>query len=145
VRFWSPRLSADLRTLDVTLERAVLLDWLAVREWSLDRVSLCSSAGRQHAKPGSAGHVLAVACSGGASWQRRSAERQALTPGVDASDYVESLWDQVVEQAQIPVPEWHLELLRERLEAFRSSPSTGRPWKEVREELRRKYLLPSDG
>jgi putative addiction module component (TIGR02574 family) len=60
-------------------------------------------------------------------------------------DYVESLWDQVVERAQIPVPEWHLELLRERLEAFRSSPSTGRPWKEVREELRRKYQLPSDG
>lgn len=54
-------------------------------------------------------------------------------------DYVESLWDQVVEHSSIPIPEWHRELLQERLEAFRDDPAAGRTWDEVRAELQRKY------
>jgi putative addiction module component (TIGR02574 family) len=57
-------------------------------------------------------------------------------------EYVESLWDQIVNDADIPIPEWHRELIRERLEAFRADSSAGRPWSEMRVELRRKYELP---
>jgi putative addiction module component (TIGR02574 family) len=66
-------------------------------------------------------------------------------PGFDALsteekiEYIESLWDQTVEHSAIPVPDWHRELIRERLEAFRADPSAGRPWSEIRLELQRKY------
>ncbi len=42
-------------------------------------------------------------------------------------EYVESLWDQIVERGDIPIPDWHRELLRERLEAYRADPTAGRP------------------
>jgi putative addiction module component (TIGR02574 family) len=54
-------------------------------------------------------------------------------------EYVESLWDSILEHSDIPVPEWHLELIRERLAAYKADPSAGRPWDEVRAELQRKY------
>ncbi|MEZ4223527.1 MAG: addiction module protein [Polyangiaceae bacterium] len=54
-------------------------------------------------------------------------------------DYVESLWDQIVERADLPIPDWHRELLRERLDAYRADPTAGRPWGEVRAELQQKY------
>jgi putative addiction module component (TIGR02574 family) len=54
-------------------------------------------------------------------------------------EYVESLWDQIVERGDIPIPDWHRELLRERLEAYRADPTAGRPWAEVRAELKQKY------
>ncbi len=66
-------------------------------------------------------------------------------PGFDALsvdekiEYVESLWDQIVERADVPIPDWHRELLRERLEAYRADPTAGRPWGEVRAELEQKY------
>ena len=66
-------------------------------------------------------------------------------PGFDALsvdekiEYVESLWEQIVERADIPIPEWHRELLRERLEAYRVDPTAGRSWSEVRAELQQKY------
>jgi putative addiction module component (TIGR02574 family) len=59
-------------------------------------------------------------------------------------EYVESLWDRIVERGEIPVPEWHRELISERLEAFRADPSAGRPWSELRDELQRKYGFPPD-
>jgi putative addiction module component (TIGR02574 family) len=69
-------------------------------------------------------------------------------PGFDALsvdekiDYVEALWESIVERSSIPIPDWHRELVAERLEAYRAEPSAGRPWAEVRAELQRKYLAP---
>ncbi len=66
-------------------------------------------------------------------------------PGFDALsvdekiEYVESLWDQIVERADVPIPDWHRELLRERLEAYRADPTAGRAWGELRAELQQKY------
>jgi putative addiction module component (TIGR02574 family) len=66
-------------------------------------------------------------------------------PGFDALsveekiEYVESLWDRIVAQTEPPVPDWHRELLQERLDAYRSDPTEGRPWTEVRAELQRKF------
>jgi putative addiction module component (TIGR02574 family) len=57
-------------------------------------------------------------------------------------DYLESLWDHVVDQANLPIPDWQRELLEERLEAYRANPTAGRPWSEVRGELERKFSAP---
>jgi putative addiction module component (TIGR02574 family) len=71
-------------------------------------------------------------------------------PGFDALSvdeqiaYVESLWDLIVDHSEIPVPEWHRELIRERLDAYRADPGSARPWSEVRAELQRKYGFSSD-
>jgi len=47
-------------------------------------------------------------------------------------DYVQSLWDRIaVDESQIPVSDWHRELLNERLADYRANPNEGRPWEEV--------------
>jgi len=49
-------------------------------------------------------------------------------------DYVQTLWDRVAAKPEtVPVPEWHLKLIQERLR--RNQAGTGRPWAEVRDEL----------
>jgi putative addiction module component (TIGR02574 family) len=54
-------------------------------------------------------------------------------------DYVQSLWDRIAAQPrEVPVPDWHRELLEERLEAYRANPNEGRSWEEVRNELQDK-------
>lgn len=65
-------------------------------------------------------------------------------PGFDALsveeqvDYVLSLWDRIAaDPARVPVPDWHREVLGERLEAYRSDPEGGQDWGEVRERVRR--------
>ncbi len=57
-------------------------------------------------------------------------------------DYVESLWEQIVAKSDIPIPEWQRELLQERLEGYRTDPTAGRPWSEIRAELQRRYPAP---
>jgi len=43
-------------------------------------------------------------------------------------DYVQSLWDQLAAKPdEIPVPDWHRQILDERLAADRSNPQEGRP------------------
>lgn len=54
-------------------------------------------------------------------------------------DFVQSLWDRIAASAeQVPVPEWHQEILRERLAAYTANPSAGRSWTEVRSDIERK-------
>lgn len=49
-------------------------------------------------------------------------------------DYLQSLWDRIAAKPDsVPVPDWHLDLIEERL---RMSRGTGRSWNEVRDELR---------
>lgn len=51
--------------------------------------------------------------------------------------YVQSLWDRVAANpAAVPVPDWHREIIEQRLAAGDEQPS--RPWDEIREELRSK-------
>jgi len=51
-------------------------------------------------------------------------------------DFVQDLWDQIAQDAEdVPVPESHKQILRERLEEYRSNPQPGRPWGEVRDEI----------
>ncbi len=54
-------------------------------------------------------------------------------------DYVQSLWDRIAAKPEsIPVPDWHLEVIDERLDDSRAKHGGGRSWDELREELRRK-------
>ncbi len=52
-------------------------------------------------------------------------------------DYVQALWDAIVDKQQVPVPDWHRDIVRERL--ARPAPGPSRTWQDVRAELQRKY------
>ncbi len=54
-------------------------------------------------------------------------------------DYVQSLWERIAASPeQVPVPEWHLRILRERMEAYKANPSAGRSWEEARTDIEKK-------
>ena len=54
-------------------------------------------------------------------------------------DYVQSLWDRIAASPeQVPMPEWHQRIIRERLEAYTANPAAGRPWSEVRTDIEKK-------
>lgn len=54
-------------------------------------------------------------------------------------DFVQSLWDRIASTPeQVPVPEWHRQILLERLEAYRANPTAGRLWEDVRTDIDRK-------
>jgi putative addiction module component (TIGR02574 family) len=38
----------------------------------------------------------------------------------------------------LPVPDWHREVIEQRLQRIQDDPRPGTPWSEVRDELRRK-------
>ena len=60
-------------------------------------------------------------------------------PVEDKIDYVLSLWDRIAARPdQIPVPEWHRQVLDERLAAHEANPAAARPWQDVRDEIRSK-------
>jgi len=55
-------------------------------------------------------------------------------------EYVGSLWDAIAESPEaVPVPEWHREIIQERLAEHRANPDAVKSWGEVRQELERKY------
>jgi putative addiction module component (TIGR02574 family) len=50
---------------------------------------------------------------------------------------VEDLWDSIAEEdAQLPVPEWKREELRQRKQRFAQHPSSGRTWEQVKQRAR---------
>lgn len=57
-------------------------------------------------------------------------------PVVDQIDYVQFLWDRIVANPEkVPVPDWHLQILEERI-AEGIKGGEGRKWQEVRDELK---------
>lgn len=41
-------------------------------------------------------------------------------------DYVESLWDRILDHPEgVPVPAWHLQIVRERLAEYEADPDSG--------------------
>lgn len=59
-------------------------------------------------------------------------------PVEEKLEYVQSLWDRIAEDVDsVPVPEWHRQVLRERLEDRRSNPDDGLDWNEVRDRIKR--------
>ena len=48
-------------------------------------------------------------------------------------ELLDDVWASLVEQPdRVPVPEWHREVLDERLAAHQKDPDAARPWKEVK-------------
>jgi len=51
-------------------------------------------------------------------------------------DYVQELWDHIQpSQEQADIPEWHKEILDERMARYRETGFEGRPWEEVNAEI----------
>lgn len=51
-------------------------------------------------------------------------------------DYVQALWDAIAAKPdRIPIPDWHREILEERLADFESDPEEGVLWEDFRAEL----------
>ena len=54
----------------------------------------------------------------------------------DKIDYVQSLWDRIAARPEdVPVPDWHREVLAERLAAHRADKDQGKDWEEFETEL----------
>jgi putative addiction module component (TIGR02574 family) len=53
-------------------------------------------------------------------------------------DYINDLWGRVLAHPEsVPVPDWHREILAERLAEYRSgNAGAGRAWSEVQRDLR---------
>lgn len=55
-------------------------------------------------------------------------------------DYLQSLWDRIAATPEtIPVPDWHREILDERLKDLNADPGSGDTWDVVQERLRKKF------
>jgi putative addiction module component (TIGR02574 family) len=51
-------------------------------------------------------------------------------------DYVQSLWDRITARPEeVSVPDWHREVLEERVRAYQADPTEGRPWEDVEAEI----------
>ena len=74
----------------------------------------------------------------------------AAPPGFDELpfeeklDYLQALWARIVSKPeQIPVPDWHRQILAERLASYRAGEGSSRPWNEFRDEMRSLLRAPS--
>jgi putative addiction module component (TIGR02574 family) len=54
-------------------------------------------------------------------------------------ELAEALWHSLADEApdQVPIPDWHRELLDERLAAMDSSGEKGEPWEQVLANIKR--------
>lgn len=51
-------------------------------------------------------------------------------------EYVQALWDRIAAKEEaVPVPDWHREILDERLADLEAHPDASRPWDEVKADL----------
>jgi putative addiction module component (TIGR02574 family) len=54
----------------------------------------------------------------------------------DKIEYVNSLWDRITARPEdIPVPDWHRQIVRERLARDEERPDEALPWEDVRAEI----------
>lgn len=57
-------------------------------------------------------------------------------PMAEKLEYVLSLWDRIaIDAEQIPVPEWHREILRERIQQMDAHPGDSVDWSQVHSEI----------
>ncbi len=54
----------------------------------------------------------------------------------DQVEYVQALWDRIASRSeQVSIPDWHMEILEERLARYNSNGMEGTPWEEFEKEL----------
>jgi putative addiction module component (TIGR02574 family) len=52
-------------------------------------------------------------------------------------EYLQNLWGRIVSTSpEVPTPDWHRQVIAERIAAYRAGEGTSRPWSEFRDELR---------
>ncbi|HEX7480163.1 MAG TPA: addiction module protein [Polyangiales bacterium] len=57
-------------------------------------------------------------------------------PSEKKLEYVQNLWERIAKHPEdLRSPEWHLEIVEQRLAAMEHDGNPGRPWTEVREDL----------
>ena len=62
----------------------------------------------------------------------------------DQIDYVQSLWDRIAARPEdVPFPEWHREIINERLAAHRATEDQGKEWEEVEREITAELSKPT--
>lgn len=80
---------------------------------------------------------------GRASWPNPSRYRRPVSTNCRSTekiDYLQSLWDRIAATPEtIPVPDWHREVLDERLKDLDADPGAGDSWDAVQERLRKKF------
>jgi putative addiction module component (TIGR02574 family) len=51
-------------------------------------------------------------------------------------EYVQALWNRIAAKEDVvPVPDWHREILDDRLADLEANPAASRPWEEVKADL----------
>ena len=67
---------------------------------------------------------------------------QIPPPGFDALsiddqiDYVQSLWDRISAHPEdVPVPDWHRDIINDRLAAHRATQDPAKEWDEIEREI----------
>lgn len=54
-------------------------------------------------------------------------------------DYVNALWEKITSRpSDVPVPEWHRDVLEDRLKQHRDNPGDVEAWDQVRDKVRNK-------
>ena len=54
-------------------------------------------------------------------------------------EIIDRLWDSIKDtKEEESIPEWHYQILEERLEKYKTDPNSGRSWQEVRERITKK-------
>lgn len=62
-------------------------------------------------------------------------------PVEDQINYVQKLWDHIAAKPdRVPVPDWHRQVINERLAAYEAGSEPGRPWEDVRDGIRSKLV-----
>ncbi len=60
-------------------------------------------------------------------------------PPEEKVEYVQSLWDRIAAGLdRMEIPDWHVQIVRERLAAYDDDPTAGRDWDQVKRDLRAK-------
>ena len=58
-------------------------------------------------------------------------------------EYIQALWDHFSEHPEeVPVPDWHRQIVAERVAAHRHGEMRSRSWSEIREELLTRLRTP---
>jgi putative addiction module component (TIGR02574 family) len=85
--------------------------------------------------------------------RRHAAKSVALPPpgfddlSVDEKiDYLQSLWDRIAATPEtIPVPDWHRDVIDERLKDLEDNPGAGDSWEVVRDDSEKNSTAATDG
>lgn len=52
-------------------------------------------------------------------------------------DYVNDLWERISTRSEtVPIPDWHREVVSERVAQYKAAPEQVKPWDEVRDRIR---------